>query len=86
MAVPFLGMLGLHLRVQLGSPDESREVPSHSLNNCSAKLRQHKARGGRLRKIKSLMLSLHTTKGPFMAGMRGFPPVYPCFQLLLNPS
>lgn len=40
VAVPFLGIVGLHLRVlrvQLRSPDESREVHSHLQNNCSCK-------------------------------------------------
>lgn len=80
MAVPFLGIVGLHLqvpRVQLVSPDESREALGRLENNCCCKTALAQS-GGReveeVLEIESLMLSLYTTKGLFTAGTRGFSP------------
>lgn len=78
MAVPFLGIMGLHLRVvrvQLVSPDESREVHSHLQSNCCCKTAPAQSGGQEVKealKIKSLLLSLYATKEPFTAGKRGF--------------
>lgn len=82
MVVPFLGIGVVHLRVlrvRLLNPDESREVHSHSLNNCSCKTAPAQSGGREVKevlKIKSLMLSLYSTKGPFTAGKRGFFPLF----------
>lgn len=91
MAVLFLGIVGLHLqvlRVQLVSPDESREVHSHLQNNCSCKTAPAQSGGQEVKevlKIKSLMLSLYATKGPFTAGKRGFSPCLSMLPIFIEP-
>lgn len=91
VAVSFLGIVGLHLRVlrvQLSNPDESREVHSHSQNNCSCKTAPAQSGGREVKevlKIKSLMLSLYSTKGPFTAGKRGFSPCLSALPTFIEP-
>lgn len=91
MAVPFLGIVGLHLRVprvQLMSPDESREVLGRLENNCCCKTAPTQS-GGReveeVLEIKSLMLCLYTTKGPFTTATRGFSPCLSVHQTSIEP-
>lgn len=82
VAVPFLGIVGLHLRVlrvQLGSPDESREVHSHLQNNCSCKTAPAQSGGREAEENQvSNALTVHH-KGAIHGRDEGFSP---CLSLL----
>ena len=79
VAVPFLGIMGLHrggLRVQLVSPDDSREVHSHLQNNCSSKTTpaQSRGRGAEGNQVSNALAACH--KGTIHCRQEGFSPLF----------
>lgn len=88
VAVPFLGMVALHLRglrLQLGSPDESREVQSHSQNNCSCKTAPAQSEGREAEENQvSNALTVHH-KGTIHGRNEGFSPCLSFLPSFIEP-